>query len=182
MTNEPPRNPPIWGITLVTIAQIAATEMGIAVEDVSVVMGDTAVVPYDQQTSASRSTVFMGNAIMRACRDIQDQVRVMAAAQDGVPQDQVAVEEGIVSLPTRDVPIIEVVMMGHETLWNAMTDKEAILEKADTDFDGDLRPQGGGSDQGADEYCAAGNGACAPLALKSRQTVSGETLTEGIVD
>ena len=28
-------------------------------------------------------------------------------------------------------------MMGHETLWQAMTEKEAILEKADTEFDAD---------------------------------------------
>ena len=35
------------------------------------------------------------------------------------------------------LPIIEVVMMGHETLWQAMTEKDAILEKADTDFDAD---------------------------------------------
>ena len=36
-----------------------------------------------------------------------------------------------------ELPIIEVVMMGHEELWRAMADKEAILETADTDFDGD---------------------------------------------
>ena len=36
-----------------------------------------------------------------------------------------------------ELPIIEVVMMGHETLWQAMIDKDAILEKAETDFDAD---------------------------------------------
>ena len=42
-------------------------------------MGDTAVVSYDQQTSASRSTVLMGNAVLQACREIQAKVRAMAA-------------------------------------------------------------------------------------------------------
>ena len=45
-------------------AQIAADELGAPLEWVTVVMGDTAVVPYDQQTSASRSTVLMGNAVL----------------------------------------------------------------------------------------------------------------------
>jgi len=36
-----------------------------------------------------------------------------------------------------ELPIIAVVMMGHETLWQAMIDKDAILEKAETDFDAD---------------------------------------------
>ena len=52
-------------------AQIAAGELGAPIEWVTVVMGDTAVVPYDQQTSASRSSVLMGNAVLDACRDIQ---------------------------------------------------------------------------------------------------------------
>jgi len=43
------------------------------------VMGDTAAVPFDLQTSASRSTVFMGQAVARACRDINAQLRQMAA-------------------------------------------------------------------------------------------------------
>ena len=53
---------------------------------VTVVMGDTAVVPYDQQTSASRSTVLMGNAVLAACRDIQAQLRAMAARIHGVAE------------------------------------------------------------------------------------------------
>jgi len=35
------------------------------------------------------------------------------------------------------LPIIDVVMMGHTTLWQAMADKEAILDQADTEFDAD---------------------------------------------
>ncbi|MEX1296994.1 MAG: xanthine dehydrogenase family protein molybdopterin-binding subunit [Candidatus Limnocylindrales bacterium] len=110
-------------------AQIAANEMGVPMDMVTVIMGDTAVVPYDQQTSASRSTVFMGNAIMRACRDIQDQVRAMAATAEGVPRDQVAVEEGVVSLPNRDLSIVEVVTtglgkLGGELIGNGMFRKE----------------------------------------------------------
>jgi len=93
-------------------AQIAATEMGTPVDQVSVIMGDTAVVPYDQQTSASRSTVFMGNAIMRACRDIQAQVRAMAARLESVPESQIVVDRGSVSLPDRDVPLVDIVAAG----------------------------------------------------------------------
>ena len=59
-------------------AQIVAEELGVPLDAIAVVMGDTAVVPYDQQTSASRSTVIMGRAIQAACRDIQDKVHLMA--------------------------------------------------------------------------------------------------------
>src|SRR5438132_7944330 len=61
------------------IAQVAAHEHGIPVDWVSVVMGDTAAVPFDLQTSASRSTVFMGQAVSNACRDIKAQLEEMAA-------------------------------------------------------------------------------------------------------
>jgi CO/xanthine dehydrogenase Mo-binding subunit len=62
------------------LAQIAAQELGIPLESTAVVMGDTATVPFDLQTSASRSTVFMGQAVLRACQDIKAQLKQMAAA------------------------------------------------------------------------------------------------------
>ena len=61
------------------LAQVAAQELGIPVDWVSVVMGDTAAVPFDLQTSASRSTVFMGQAVVRACQDIKAQLEHMTA-------------------------------------------------------------------------------------------------------
>jgi CO/xanthine dehydrogenase Mo-binding subunit len=64
-------------------AQIVAEELGVAVDRVSVVMGDTATVPYDQQTSASRSTVIMGRAIQRACADVSAQGGIAAARLHG---------------------------------------------------------------------------------------------------
>src|ERR1700674_2800860 len=61
------------------LAQVAAQELGIPHERITIVMGDTATVPFDLQTSASRSTVFMGQAVMRACQDIKGQLKQTAA-------------------------------------------------------------------------------------------------------
>jgi CO/xanthine dehydrogenase Mo-binding subunit len=93
-------------------AQIAADELGAPLEWVKVVSGDTAVVPYDQQTSASRSSVFMGNAVQRACRDIQAKVRAMAATLEGVDEDAITVERGEVRIGDRTTPIADVVKRG----------------------------------------------------------------------
>ena len=65
------------------LLQIAAQELGIAPDRIAVVMGDTSVVPYDSSTSASRSTVFMGNAVIEACDSVKRQLREAAAAIPG---------------------------------------------------------------------------------------------------
>ena len=111
-------------------AQIVATELGVPLERITTVSGDTAVVPYDQQTSASRSTVLMGNAVLRACQDVQAKVRAMAARLHGVPEEQITVERGIVRLPDREVAIVDVVKpglgrMAGEIVGNGMARKDA---------------------------------------------------------
>jgi CO/xanthine dehydrogenase Mo-binding subunit len=55
-------------------AQICAAELGIPLDRVAVVSGDTGTVPYDQQTSASRSTVLMGNAVIEACKQVRQKL------------------------------------------------------------------------------------------------------------
>ncbi len=94
------------------LAQIAADELGTALDWVTVVMGDTAIVPYDQQTSASRSTVLMGHAVLDACRQIQARIRTMAARLHDLEEAAIAVEHGVVRLPDREVPIAEVLIAG----------------------------------------------------------------------
>jgi CO/xanthine dehydrogenase Mo-binding subunit len=86
-------------------AQIAARELGAPIEWVTVVMGDTAVVPYDQQTSASRSSVLMGNAVLAACRDIQRKVASMIAAVEHVAEGDVVVDRGEVRIAGRSLTV-----------------------------------------------------------------------------
>ncbi len=93
-------------------AQIAAEELGAPLDWITVVMGDTRIVPYDAQTSASRSSVLMGNAVLRACRDIQGQLREMAARLHGSDEADIVVERGIVRLPDRELPILDVLRRG----------------------------------------------------------------------
>ena len=103
-------------------AQIARQELGAPLDRVTVVMGDTAVVPYDQQTSASRSTVLMGNAVLAACRDIQGKLRAMAARLHGVDEADIAVEAGVVRLPDgRELPVREVLIAGLGRLGGEVT-------------------------------------------------------------
>ncbi|MFL5774997.1 MAG: xanthine dehydrogenase family protein molybdopterin-binding subunit, partial [Chloroflexota bacterium] len=111
-------------------AQIAAEELGAPLEWVTVVMGDTAVVPYDQQTSASRSSVLMGNAILAACRDVQRKIAAMAARAEGVVEGDVAVERGEVRLgeqvrPIRDVLVQGLGRLGGEVIGVGESRKEA---------------------------------------------------------
>lgn len=98
-------------------AQLAADALGAPLEKVSVVMGDTSVVPFDLQTSASRSTVFMGTAIVRACEDIHEQLRELAADLLGCAEAEVQVRSGVVSLPDRALSIGEFIT-GKLRGWN----------------------------------------------------------------
>jgi CO/xanthine dehydrogenase Mo-binding subunit len=93
-------------------AQIAAEELGVPLDWVTVVMGDTAVVPYDQQTSASRSSVLMGNAILNACRDIQVKLRAMAARLEDADEGAIVVDRGQVRIGDRIIPIRDVLVRG----------------------------------------------------------------------
>lgn len=86
-------------------AQLVAQELGVEIDQVTVIMGDTARVPYDQQTSASRSSVLMGNAISRACEDIRAQMRARIANNLGLEESDVIVEHGMVRVPDGETSI-----------------------------------------------------------------------------
>jgi CO/xanthine dehydrogenase Mo-binding subunit len=93
-------------------AQIAAQELGCPLEWVTVVMGDTAVVPYDQQTSASRSSVLMGNSVLDGCREVQARIRTMAARLESVDEAAIVVDRGEVRIGERVLPIRDVLIRG----------------------------------------------------------------------
>jgi CO/xanthine dehydrogenase Mo-binding subunit len=113
------------------LAQIAAEELGAPLDSIAIVMGDTAIVPYDQQTSASRSTVLMGNSVLMACRSIQSQIRTMAARLHEVDESDISVERGVVKLPGRELTILEVLKPGLGRLGGELTGNGEMRKDAE---------------------------------------------------
>jgi carbon-monoxide dehydrogenase large subunit len=92
-----------------SFAQIAADMLGIGLDDVRIVHGDTAVVPYGVGTFGSRATAVGGTAMVRALEKlIAEATRFASALLDCEPA-QVTFEEGVFKGP------------GGEVAWGAVT-------------------------------------------------------------
>jgi len=77
-----------------SFAQVAADALGVPLEWVTVIGGDTAAVPFGVGTFASRSAVTAGNSIADACREVRTKlVRAAAALLEAAPED-VEIEDG----------------------------------------------------------------------------------------
>jgi CO/xanthine dehydrogenase Mo-binding subunit len=72
------------------LSQIVAEELGVPLDRVSLVGGDTGVVTYERTTGASRTTTVTGRAVQEACRDARRRVRDLAADVFKAERDAVA--------------------------------------------------------------------------------------------
>lgn len=85
-----------------TLAQIAADELGVSIEDIQVVYGDTQVSPYGMGTFASRSAVIGGGAVLGAARTVRDKLeRIAATLLECSPDD---LERAGTAFQVRGVP------------------------------------------------------------------------------
>ena len=81
------------------MAQISSEILGIPIDEINIIMGDTATTGFDIGTVASRSTVAMGNAVADGCNDILKQMKALAAEYFKTGEDSVTVADGLVSAP-----------------------------------------------------------------------------------
>ncbi len=84
------------------LSQIAAHELGLPVEAITVAAIDTDVVPWEGGTASSRTTFAVGGSVTRAAADIRNQLRDLAADQLEVSPDDVVLEGGYAAV--RGVP------------------------------------------------------------------------------
>jgi putative selenate reductase molybdopterin-binding subunit len=84
------------------LAQMAAEELGIPVDDVIVYSSDTDFTPFDKGAYASSTTYISGGAVRKAARKVADQIKNHAATMLGltlqeaeVPGGRVAGEQGV---------------------------------------------------------------------------------------
>jgi aerobic carbon-monoxide dehydrogenase large subunit len=76
-------------------AQIAADQLGVDMDAITVVVGDTGKLAMGIGTFASRITVNAGNAVHIACGKLADKIRTLAATVLRVSPEQIEVAHGI---------------------------------------------------------------------------------------
>ncbi len=81
-----------------SLAQMAADELGVSLDSVDMVMGDTALCPFDNGTYGSMSTRFFGPALRGAAAEAKAVLVTLASERLKVPPDRLTVEDGVVFL------------------------------------------------------------------------------------
>ena len=94
------------------MAQIAANELAVDIENITVQGTDTRFTPYDRSTGASRSTTVAGLAVQRAGADVRERLLAMAAEAWGVEREILQAADGRVSAPGAEATYAELIA-GH---------------------------------------------------------------------
>lgn len=83
---------------IAAMTQIAADALGILPENVNIGISDSRTAPEAGPTSASRATVFQGNAVISACSALKARIVAVAARMLGESADQLEVKDGVIYL------------------------------------------------------------------------------------
>ncbi len=81
-----------------SLAQMAAEELGVSLESIDMVMGDTQLCPWDMGTFGSMSTRFFGPALRGAAAEAKAVLLELASEQLKTPKEKLSVENGVIFL------------------------------------------------------------------------------------
>jgi carbon-monoxide dehydrogenase large subunit len=103
-----------------TYAQIAAEELGVSMDDIEVVEGDTDRIPQGMGTYGSRSASVGGGAVARGAREVREKARRIAAHQLEASVDDIEFSDGefhVAGAPDRSMHIQSIAhqaYLGHD--------------------------------------------------------------------
>jgi carbon-monoxide dehydrogenase large subunit len=104
-----------------TYAQMVADQLGVAVEDVTLVQGDTQATPYGWGTWGSRSTVAGGGAVVKAAIKVREKILRIAGHLLEVSPADLEVLPGKVQVkgvPSKSVAVREIARTAIFSPWN----------------------------------------------------------------
>ncbi|HEY8478082.1 MAG TPA: molybdopterin cofactor-binding domain-containing protein [Chloroflexota bacterium] len=113
-----------------TFAQIVADTLGVPIEDVEIVHGDTGAIPMGWGTYGSRTTPVGGAAIYEAARRVREKARKLAAHLLEASESDVEFADGrffVRGVPGRSKTFQEVALMAN-LAWNLPSGMEPGLE------------------------------------------------------
>ncbi len=115
-----------------TFAQIVGEELGIPVEDVEVVHGDTSQIPMGWGTYGSRTTAVGGTAVLLAARKVREKAKKLAAhLLEAAPED-IVFDHGnfyVAGSPAKSQTIQDVALMAN-LAWNMPEGMQPGLEES----------------------------------------------------
>jgi xanthine dehydrogenase molybdenum-binding subunit len=104
----------MWG----AVAQIAAEELGIRIEDVHVVYGDTDTTLFDIGSVASGKPYIFGNAVKQAAREVREQLFEQAAKMLETSPGDLDIKDRRIYVKTDPERGISVAKVAHDSIYN----------------------------------------------------------------
>ncbi len=96
-----------------TMQQVVADQLGCALDDVSVIQGDSAVTPYSTGTQGSRSAVLCGNAVAHAAIELRSKLLEIAANALEAAVEDLDIDDGRVFVRGTATKGISFAELGH---------------------------------------------------------------------
>jgi nicotinate dehydrogenase subunit B len=112
--------------TRTTLAQSVADELHVPLGSIRMVMGDTALTPFDMGTFGSRSTPYMSPQLRRAASAARDLLVEQAAAEWKIAPDQLVAIDGKVSNPASGATLSYAQLAKGKTLAHNLPDADPI--------------------------------------------------------
>lgn len=110
-----------------SLAQMAAEELGVPLDAVTMVMGDTDLCPWDGGTHGSQSTRFFGPAVRAAAAEARTVLMKLASEKLGSPREQLVIDGGVISNGSQKVTYGELAK-GRQIA--RLVDEKAVLRSA----------------------------------------------------
>jgi CO/xanthine dehydrogenase Mo-binding subunit len=116
-----------------TFAQIAASQLGVQVTDVSVVIGDTGQFQWGVGAFASRGITLVGTAVHQAAVKVREKALELASKLLNAPVEELELEDGVVRIadvPEKFIALGELAMKANPTRGTVEPGMEPGLEAA----------------------------------------------------
>ncbi len=127
--------------TRTTLAQSVADELRVPLASVHMVMGDTALTPFDMGTFGSRSTPFMSPVLRRAASAARDLLLAQAATEWNTTPDKLNASDGKITNPETGAALTYAQLAQGKTLAHDMPDADPITPPTEWTVAGTSTPK-----------------------------------------
>jgi carbon-monoxide dehydrogenase large subunit len=118
-----------------TAAQVAADSLGIPIDNIEVVEGDTAVTPYDSGTRAARFSAIVLPAVAKTGKSLKEKIIRVAAHIMEASESDVDLTEGnayVKGSPSKNLPVSRVARVAYSEVATLPRDMPAGLEATES--------------------------------------------------